>query len=272
MKKHLSTIVLILVFLVGLAVLLYPSVSNYVNERTQSYAIANYEEKLLQMDKADFDDYFEKAENYNQKLHDSAMGFYDPSSVLGYNESLNIDGMGTMGYVTIPKIGVNLPLYHGIEESVLQHAAGHIEGTSLPIGGSSRHAVISAHRGLPSAKLFTDLDKLEVGDRFSITVLDRIFTYEVDAIFIVEPEDTSHLLVSEGEDYCTLLTCTPYGINTHRLLVRGTRVEEEHTQRDIYIASDAFKIDPLVATPLVAIPFLVLLLIYLLVRYRKKRK
>ena len=175
-----------------------------------------------------------------------------------------------MGYITIEKIGVELPIYHGTEEGTLQIAAGHLEGSSLPIGGAGTHAVISAHRGLPSAKLFTNLDELEKGDTFTITVMNRVLTYEVDQIAIVEPEDTEKLQIVDGQDYCTLLTCTPYGINTHRLLVRGTRIATTEKPQ-IYVAAEAQRMDPLLVAPLVAVPMLLILLIYLLIRYRRKK-
>ena len=173
-----------------------------------------------------------------------------------------------MGYITIEKLGVELPLYHGTSDSVLNIACGHMEGTSLPIGGESTHSVLSAHRGLPHAKLFTDLDKMEVGDVFTITILDRIMTYQVDQIKVVNPNEIDEVHIIDGEDHCTLLTCTPYGINSHRLLVRGTRIE--NAAPILYVTSNAFKIDSLVATPVVAAPILLVLLIVLMVKYRDK--
>lgn len=175
-----------------------------------------------------------------------------------------------MGYITIDKINVQLPIYHGTSDSVLQVGVGHLEGTSLPVGGASTHCVLSAHRGLPSAVLFTNLDRLEAGDTFTVTVLDRLLTYEVDQISIVLPEQVQDLLITDGQDYMTLMTCTPYGINTHRLLVRGRRVENA-AEKHINVTPDATRIDPMLVAPVVALPILLLLLTVLLVRFRKRR-
>ena len=218
MKKNRSTIILILIFLVGLSVMLYPTVSDYVNQRHQSRALASYDETVNEMSDADYTAYFEAADAYNQRLAATPNSFFTPEQVSGYDETLDVSGTGIMGYITIPRIGVELPVYHGTSDGVLQVAAGHLEGSSLPVGGAGTHAVISAHRGLPSAKLFTNLDELEAGDTFTITVLDRVLTYEVDRISIVLPTETDLLQPVEGQDYVTLMTCTPYGINTHRLL------------------------------------------------------
>ena len=230
MRKNLSTIILILIFLVGLSVMLYPSVSDAVNRKHQSRAVAGYAEEVEQLSDADYQTYFDAADAYNRQLNTTPNAFYKPDLVSGYAQTLDISGTGIMGYITIPKISVELPIYHGTDEGVLQVAAGHLEGSSLPVGGAGTHAVISAHRGLPSAKLFTNLDELEVGDRFTITVLNRVLTYEVDQISIVLPTEIDQLLPTEGMDYVTLMTCTPYGINTHRLLVRGKRVETTESQ------------------------------------------
>ena len=233
MRKNLSTIILILIFLVGLSVMLYPSVSDAVNRKHQSRAVAGYAEEVEQLSDADYQTYFDAADAYNRQLNTTPNAFYKPDLVSGYAQTLDISGTGIMGYITIPKISVELPIYHGTDEGVLQVAAGHLEGSSLPVGGAGTHAVISAHRGLPSAKLFTNLDELEVGDRFTITVLNRVLTYEVDQISIVLPTEIDQLLPTEGMDYVTLMTCTPYGINTHRLLVRGKRVETTESQKHI---------------------------------------
>lgn len=187
-----------------------------------------------------------------------------------YYSVLDVAGNGIIGYVDIPKIDVELPVYHGTSDQILNMAVGHLEGSSLPIGGESRHAVLSAHRGLPSAKLFTDLDKMEVGDTFTITVLNQVLTYEVDQILIVEPAQLESLNIVDGEDYCTLLTCTPYGINTHRLLVRGHRIENE--QGSIVIQREAIKIPAYIAAPAIAIPILFILLLVLMFTYRRKPK
>ena len=276
MRKNLSTIILILIFLVGLSVMLYPSVSDAVNRKHQSRAVAGYAEMVEQLSDADYQTYFDAADAYNRQLNTTPNAFYKPDLVSGYAQTLDISGTGIMGYITIPKISVELPIYHGTDEGVLQVAAGHLEGSSLPVGGAGTHAVISAHRGLPSAKLFTNLDELEVGDRFTITVLNRVLTYEVDQISIVLPTEIDQLLPTEGMDYVTLMTCTPYGINTHRLLVRGKRVETTESQKHIRVAADAFRIEPIIVAPILAIPMLLAALVGVLVaphlRKRSKRR
>ena len=276
MRKNLSTIILILIFLVGLSVMLYPSVSDAVNRKHQSRAVASYAEEVEQLSDADYQAYFDAADAYNRQLNTTPNAFYKPDLVSGYAQTLDISGTGIMGYITIPKISVELPIYHGTDEGVLQVAAGHLEGSSLPVGGAGTHAVISAHRGLPSAKLFTNLDELEVGDRFTITVLNRVLTYEVDQISIVLPTEIDQLLPTEGMDYVTLMTCTPYGINTHRLLVRGKRVETTESQKHIRVAADAFRIEPIIVAPILAIPMLLAALVGVLVaphlRKRSKRR
>lgn len=276
MRKNLSTIILILIFLVGLSVMLYPSVSDAVNRKHQSRAVAGYAEEVEQLSDADYQTYFDAADAYNRQLNTTPNAFYKPDLVSGYAQTLDISGTGIMGYITIPKISVELPIYHGTDEGVLQVAAGHLEGSSLPVGGAGTHAVISAHRGLPSATLFTNLDELEVGDRFTITVLNRVLTYEVDQISIVLPTEIDQLLPTEGMDYVTLMTCTPYGINTHRLLVRGKRVETTESQKHIRVAADAFRIEPIIVAPILAIPMLLAALVGVLVaphlRKRSKRR
>ena len=276
MRKNLSTIILILISPVGLSVMLYPSVSDAVNRKHQSRAVAGYAEEVEQLSDADYQTYFDAADAYNRQLNTTPNAFYKPDLVSGYAQTLDISGTGIMGYITIPKISVELPIYHGTDEGVLQVAAGHLEGSSLPVGGAGTHAVISAHRGLPSAKLFTNLDELEVGDRFTITVLNRVLTYEVDQISIVLPTEIDQLLPTEGMDYVTLMTCTPYGINTHRLLVRGKRVETTESQKHIRVAADAFRIEPIIVAPILAIPMLLAALVGVLVaphlRKRSKRR
>ena len=259
MKKHLSTILLVLVFLVGLSVVLYPTVSDWVNRRNASRALVSYDETVNALSDADYEACFAAADDYNRRLAATENAFYKPELVSGYEQTLDLSGTGIMGYITIQKIGVELPIYHGTGEGVLQVAAGHLEGSSLPVGGAGTHAVISAHRGLPSAKLFTNLDELEVGDTFTVTVLDRVLTYEVDLISIVLPNETDLLQPTPGKDYLTLMTCTPYGINTHRLLVRGHRVETVENQKHIRVTADAVRVQPAVVAPLLAVPLLVLL-------------
>ena len=264
MKKNKSTIILILVFFVGLSVMLYPTISDYVNQLHQTRAVANYAADVDQLSDADYTAYFEVADAFNAQIAADPDALYFPDRFPSYESTLDVTGTGIMGYITIEKIGVELPIYHGTSDAVLQVAAGHLEGTSLPVGGASTHGVISAHRGLPSAKLFTNLDQLEVGDTFTITVLDRILTYEVDNISIILPTETDSLKVSEGKDYVTLMTCTPYGINTHRLLVRGRRITTPDKLKHIRVTSDAIKIEPILTAPIMALPLLLVLLFWLL--------
>mgnify|MGYP003250893296 FL=1 len=273
MKKNRSNIVLILIFLVGLSVMLYPTVSDYVNQKNQSRAVASYSEEVENLSDVDYQAYFDAADDYNRRLAETPDAFYRPEEVSGYTDTLDVSGTGIMGYITISKIGVELPVYHGTSDGVLQVAAGHLEGSSLPVGGAGTHAVISAHRGLPSAKLFTNLDELEVGDTFTITVLDRVLTYEVDQISIVLPTETDLLQPVEGKDYVTLMTCTPYGINTHRLLVRGKRIENAENQKHIRVTADALRIEPIIVAPALAVPMLLVMLVVMLaVPHLRKRK
>ena len=273
MKKSRSTIFLILIFLVGLSVMLYPTVSDLVNQHNASRVLESYNEAVNEMSDADYSAYFAAAEDYNKRLAATPNAFYDPETVSGYNDTLNISGTGIMGSIEIPKIHVELPIYHGTSDSVLQVGAGHLEGSSLPIGGNGTHAVISAHRGLPSAKLFTHLDSLAVGDTFTITVLDRVMTYEVDLISVVLPNETDLLQPVAGKDYVTLMTCTPYGINTHRLLVRGRRISDTpDSQKHVRVTADAVKLDPIAATPLFAAPLLTILLVVVLVCALRSKK
>ena len=274
MRKHASTMILILILVVGLSLMLYPSFSNWWNEAHQSRAIAAYSQEVSKLDENRYDELWQQAWEYNRSLVGRENVYLlDDSQKAEYERLLDVSGMGIMGYIEIPSINVSLPIYHGTEESVLQVAVGHLEWTSLPVGGESTHCVLSGHRGLPSAKLFTDLDRLVVGDRFRLGVLDQVLTYEVDQILIVEPQDTEALLIEEGKDLCTLVTCTPYGINTHRLLVRGHRVETEKDAKNVRVTSDAIQIEPYLVAPVVAAPILLLLLLGLLIpRRRNKRR
>lgn len=268
MKSRKTTIILLLTFFVGLSVLLYPAISSYWNSKTQSMVIVDYEAMLSQYKPEDYTAIFDAAHDYNQALSKLPDPFTDHAQ-LQYHDVLNVSGTGMMGYITIPKIGQELPVYHGTSDSVLSVAVGHLQGTSLPVGGESTHCVVSAHRGLPSAVLFTNLDRMEVGDTFYFTILDRTITYEVDQIRIVEPNDTSLIQITKGKDYCTLLTCTPYGINTQRLLVRGHQIDATQT-RNIYVANEAYRIEPLIVTPIVALPIIVVLLLYVMFAPVKK--
>ena len=269
MKSRRSTIILLVSFFVGLSVLLYPSFSSYWNSKTQSEAIVDYESMLAQYKPEDYTEFFDKADEYNKKLAKLEEPLLEHKSITDYNEILNISGNGMMGYVTIPKISQELPVYHGTSDAVLSVAVGHLQGTSLPVGGENTHAVVSAHRGLPTAVLFTHLDRMEIGDIFYFTILDRTITYEVDQIRIVEPDDTSLVRIKDGKEYCTLLTCTPYGINTQRLLVRGHEVDTSQT-RNLYIANEAYRVEPLVVMPIVALPIIFVLLIYVIFAPVKK--
>lgn len=269
MKSRNTTIILLISFFIGLCVLLYPSLSSFWNSRTQSEAIVDYESMLSQYKPEDYTAIFAEADAYNHMLRELNEPLLEHSQLTQYHSVLNASGTGMMGYITIPKISQELPVYHGTSDGVLSVAVGHLEGTSLPVGGKSTHSVVSAHRGLPTAVLFTHLDRMEVGDTFSFTILDRTITYEVDEIRIVDPDDTSLIRIVEGKDYCTLLTCTPYGINTQRLLVRGHQVDASQT-RKIYIANEAYRIEPLVVMPVVALPIIFVLLIYVMVAPVKK--
>ena len=269
MRSKKSTIILLISFFVGLSVLLYPSVSSYWNSKRQSKTVVNYEAMLAAIKEEDVSYYFEEAEEYNRKLWELESPLTEYQQLENYREVLDISGTGMMGYVTIPKINQELPVYHGTGDTVLSEAVGHYEGSSLPVGGPSTHSVVSAHRGLPTATLFTHLDRMEIGDTFSFKILNRTFTYEVDQIRIVEPNDISLIGIEEGKDYCTLLTCTPYGINTQRLLVRGHQVDTSLT-RNIYIANEAYRVDPLVVMPMVALPMITVLMIYVMFAPVKK--
>ena len=271
-KSVVSTVILILVFFLGLSLVLYPSVSDYWNSLHQSRAIATYAEEVSGLDTGRYEQLWAEAVDYNRTLRDRDNAFLlSETQKAAYDGLLNVGGNGVMGYIEIPTIGVSLPIYHGTDEGVLQIAVGHIEWTSLPVGGESSHCVISGHRGLPSAKLFTNLDKLVVGDTFLFRVLDETLTYEVDQILIVEPQEVSALTIREGEDLCTLVTCTPYGINTHRLLVRGHRVENAETARTIRVTADAMQVEPLIVAPMVAAPMLAVLLIWVMLGGGKRK-
>lgn len=269
-KFSISNMVLVGILLAGICVMLYPTVSNWWNQRHASRAITAYQEAVEEMSQEEIDAIFAQADEYNAKLRELEFPFtqYTQLDDLYYN-TLNVNGDGIIGYIEIQSIDVNLPVYHGTADNVLDIAAGHWEGSSLPVGGESTHAVISAHRGLPSALLFTNLDKLTEGDTFTVTVLDRTVTYMVDQILIVEPTQLEAMRMEEGMDYCTLQTCTPYGINTHRLLVRGRRVEnipEENT-----VKGEATRLPNYIVVPAIAIPILFVLLLILLIKYRRKK-
>lgn len=261
MKKN-RTVIMVLFFFVGLLVLLYPSISDFYNQKRQSKVIVDYESLLEKYNLADYTELFAEADKYNQQLASYKAPYLSYKKIKNYNKILDVNGDGMMGYISIDKIKVELPIYHGTSEQVLSAAVGHLEGSSFPVGGKGTHAVLSAHRGLPTTKLFTDLDKLEIGDTFTVTILDRLITYEVDQIEIVKPDDITNLEIDPEEDYLTLMTCTPYGINSHRLLVRGRRIE--NIKAKAYITTEAFKISILVVAPMVALPIVFVLLLLLI--------
>ena len=273
MKKHLSTIFFGIIFLIGLLLVLYPTVSNFLSNREQKKVIREYSNIVNNMDKEEKEAMYNEAVDYNKEIYEKGMIDYsNPDAVQGYNDILDVSGTGIMGYISIPKINVELPIYHGTSDGVLQVAVGHLEGSSLPVGGENTHCVLSGHRGLPSADLFTHLDRLNVHDIFTISVLDKTLVYEIDQIKVVAPGDTQYLQIEDGKDYCTLLTCTPYGINTHRLLVRGVRVADSDDKNNIYVYADAYKIDTKTVTVLMAVPLTLLLLLGMVVHIRRNKK
>ena len=272
MRKHKTVIFLTLGFLVGICILLYPAFSDFWNSKTQSRVITDYESVLDNLDENEYSAIFERAHAYNKALYETNYPLMDYKNVPGYYDALRITDNEMIGYLKIDRIGVELPIYHGTSDDVLNRGVGHLEGSSLPIGGENTHSIMSAHRGLPSSKLFTDLDRLERGDTFQIIILDQVLTYQVDQIKVITPTEVEDLQIIEGGDYCTLFTCTPYGINTHRLLVRGVRIETIKEKPVLYVSNEAFRIEPLLVTPAVAAPMLLAFLIHLLVKYREPPK
>lgn len=272
LKRNFSTILLVLILIVGLSLLLYPSFSDYWNSFHQSKAIASYADDVASLDKDKYKEMWQQAVDYNRKLKEKPQHWIlTDEERKEYESILDITGTGIMGYIDIPSINVSLPIYHGVDEGILQVAIGHLEGSSLPVGGEGTHCVVSGHRGLPSARLFTDLDKLREGDIFVMRVLDETLTYEVDQIRIVLPDEVSDLEIQKGKDLCTLVTCTPYGINTHRLLVRGHRIPNLKDSSDIRVVADAQQIDTNIVAIIVSIPVLILLFIWLMTYYRRRR-
>ena len=276
MKKkinNLITVFLVLILLAGLSLLLYPTFSDWWNSYHQTKAIASYAADVANLSNEDYEKIWKAATEYNASLSERNSDYtLTEEQKKQYEQLLNVSGDGIMGYIEIPSINCSLPIYHGTQESVLQIAVGHIEWSSLPVGGASSHCVVSGHRGLPSAKLFTNLDELSKGDTFMLRVLDEVLTYEVDQILIVEPQETGALQIEEGKDYCTLVTCTPYGINTHRLLVRGHRIDNIEEAKTIRVTADAIQIEPLLVAPVVATPILLLLIILLLLPKQPRKK
>ena len=269
MKRIIVKLLPFAALFIGVFLLLYPTVSEHINALHRSRAIRNYNEITESLSDEEHDRILEAAKEYNKKLAKAEDPITEPKKVPGYDETLDITGTGIMGYVTIDKIKVELPIYHGVDDNVLQIAAGHLPGSSFPIGGKGTHAVLSGHRGLPSARLFTDLDKLEEGDIFRITVMSDVLTYQIDQIKTVKPYEIDDLKIDPNKDQCTLFTCTPYGINSHRLLVRGVRVETKEEYK-VYVANDVFIVSPLIVAPVIAAPILLVLLILLMIKGRKK--
>ena len=271
MKNKLINIFLILALVAGLSLLLYPTVSDYWNSLHTAQAVASYDQAVKSMDEGKYDELLQRAGQYNRDLflRGSLFALTDEERE-DYNSQLDIDGSGVMGYIEIPTIKVSLPIYHGTSDDVLQVAVGHLEWSSLPVGGESTHCVLSGHRGLPSAKLFTNLDQLAEGDLFVIRTLDEVLTYEVDRILIVLPSELQALAAEEGKDLCTLVTCTPYGVNSHRMLVRGHRVDNQ--SEAVRLTADAIRVDPLLVAPIAAIPLLLALLLLLAAAPKKKSR
>jgi sortase A len=270
-KGNSTTVLLLVILLAGTSLLLYPTLADYWNSFRQSQVISNYADEIANMDNERYTELITAARTYNDTLINRPNSYLlSEEQKVEYDQLLNVSGTGAMGYIEIPSIKCSIPIYHGISDAVLQIAVGHLEWTSLPVGGESSHCVLSGHRGLPSAKLFTDLDRVMIGDVFVLRILNEILTYEVDQINIVNPDETQTLLIEEGQDLCTLVTCTPYGINTHRLLVRGHRVDNLPDARNIRITADAMQIEPLLVAPLLAMPILLGLLIMLLLPKKPK--
>lgn len=252
MRKHMSTFIAVLIFITGLSLLLYPTVSNYMNSLHQSKVVANYSDKMKKMNKKEKQAEINRAKAYNKTLVLNDARFTPTEEQLAeYKSILNADGLGMMGYIVIPKIHLKLAVSHTVDASVLQVGVGHLEGSSLPVGGKSTHCVLSSHRGLPSAKLFTELDLLKEGDIFYLHVYDQVLSYEVVKIATIEPDDYSLFEIEEGKDLCTLFTCTPYGINTQRLVVRGQRVDNTIDASKLH--SDAIKINKYIVAICIAV-------------------
>jgi sortase A len=272
MKKHIPTILLLVALLIGLGLILYPSFSDYYNSIYQSRAVADYSAQVASLDSDRYEAILEEARLYNRKLSERSYTSFvlSEEETLEYNSTLNVSDV--ISYIEIPSIRCVLPIYHGTSDSVLEVGVGHIAGSSLPVGGDSTHCVLSGHRGLPSSKLFTDLDQLVEGDIFILQTLDETLTYEVDLISIVEPEDVGNLTIVPGQDYCTLVTCTPYGVNTQRLLVRGHRVENRKASNTVRVTADAVQIEPIIVAPFAAVPILALMLLWVFRTPRRNKQ
>lgn len=260
-KGNASTVLLILLLIMGLSLLLYPTVSEAWNTRYNRHAVSAYTDVVSTLDEKRYQELWDEAIAFNARRLESGLMFYlSAEEETQYQQILNLSGNGIMGYIEIPSLGNKFPIYHGTDESVLQVGIGHLEWSSLPVGGESTHCIVSGHRGLPSARLFTDLDQLQKGDTFLLHILDEILTYEVEQILIVLPSETDALRVEAGKDLCTLVTCTPYGVNSHRLLVRGHRIENAAQSIQVRVTADALRMEPLAVAAVLFFPILLLLL------------
>lgn len=270
LKKHWIEMILSLILFAGLCLILYPTVSDWWNSFHQSQAIASYVNEVDNTSESERQAILDEAYAYNDRLKSRSSSFIlTEAEKAEYDSMLNVGSTGIMGVIQIPAINVNLPIYHGTEEEVLQVGVGHIAGSSLPVGGKGTHSLLSGHRGLPSARLFTDLDQLKEGDTFIITVLDHVLTYQIDQIRIVLPEEVDQLSIVEGEDYCTLITCTPYGINTHRILVRGRRIA--NAEGDLIIQREATRVPSYLVILALGLPLLVFIFAGTLIYYQVRR-
>ena len=265
-----SVILYIILLMIGTGLLLYPTLSNYYNTFHQSKAITQYAEITKELSAEEIEALTKDAKEYNKALiTDNTRWKMTDEERKIYNNILDISGTGVMGYIEIPKVNISLPIYHGTSNEVLQIAVGHVEGSSFPIGGTGTHTVLSGHRGLPSAKLFTDLDKMEEGDCFYIKVLNEVLTYQIDQILIVEPNNMDSLEIDPTQDYCTLVTCTPYGVNSHRMLIRGKRIETIE-EKNFIVSNEAIQIEPRIVMPFI-LAFLCIMYILFLI-FKPKRK
>ena len=270
LRKNLVTIILLGMIVVGLGLIAYPSVADWWNSFHQTRAVAAYASVIADMSHEEYDKILNEAAEYNKQIAETGVRWQmSDEEIQEYNSILDITGTGIMAYIDIPKIHVQLPIYHGTDDTILQIAVGHITGSSLPVGGETSHCIVSGHRGLPSAKLFSDLDELVVGDLWTVNVLDQTLTYEVDQIRVVLPTDLNYLEMEDGKDYCTLVTCTPYGVNTHRLLVRGHRVP--NVQGNARVTADALQIEPAYVAPFIGIPIILILIVMMIIATRKKK-
>lgn len=272
-NSKLGNVLFGMIVLLGLAVIAYPTVSDWWNQRHQTQAIANYVDTVNSLSESNVQDILNEAHEFNKKLPRGVSVGLTEEQEAEYYKILDITGTGIMGYIQIPKINVNLPIYHGVDENILEIAVGHVLGSSFPVGGEGTHAALSGHRGLPSANLFTDLDELTEGDTFTITILNKLLTYQIDQIRIVLPQDVSNLAIDEGNDYITLITCTPYGVNSHRMLVRGKRIANEEVN-NVTVVAEANRLSPTLVIGGIAIPLIMIAMVISFVSSgaRSKRK